>query len=191
MNDEQLVVALAAQQPDALGVLYDRYGAACYALAKRIVVDEMLAQDVVQEVLLAVWGGSATYQPDRGALSTWLLTLTHHKAVDVVRREQRHRLRRADLGQLDTTVSPDPPVDEQAAIAVRRSRVRAALGSLPDSQREVLLLAYFGGYTQSEIAQLTGTPLGTVKTRTSAAVRRLRRLLDGLAAEHAGEEAST
>ena len=142
-----------------------------------MVGDEQLAQDVVQEVFLAIWRGAAIYDGSRGSLSTWLFALTHHKSVDAVRRSQRHSGRRAPEETLNSEADPTPAVDEQAMASVRRDQVRAALADLPEPQRKALMLAYFGGYSQSEIAVLTGIPLGTVKTRTLAAMRRLRLVL--------------
>jgi RNA polymerase sigma factor (sigma-70 family) len=177
-DDASLGKLIASHDAGALEELYDRHGAACYGLARRVVTDEQLAQDVVQEVFLAIWRGAATYDGSRGTLSTWLYALTHHKSVDAVRRAQRHSGRRASEDALITEPDPSPGVDEQALASVRRDQVRAALADLPEPQRRALMLAYFGGYSQSEIAALTGIPLGTVKTRTLAALRRLRSVLD-------------
>jgi RNA polymerase sigma-70 factor (ECF subfamily) len=177
-DDASLGRLIASQDPGALEELYDRHGGACYGLARRVVTDDQLAQDVVQEVFLAIWRGAATYDGSRGTLSTWLYALTHHKSVDAVRRAQRHSGRRASEDALTTEADPSPGVDEQALASVRRDEVRAALADLPEPQRRALMLAYFGGYSQSEIAAMTGIPLGTVKTRTLAALRRLRAVLD-------------
>ena len=177
LDDATLGASIARRDPHALEQLYDRHGAACYGFARRVVADDQLAQDVVQEVFLAVWRGAATYDGSRGSLGTWLFALTHHKAVDAVRRAQRHSGRRAPEEALDFEPDAAPAVEEQAFEAVRRDQVRAALAELPEPQRDAVLLAYFGGYSQTEIAQLTGTPLGTVKTRTLAALRRLRTAL--------------
>jgi RNA polymerase sigma factor (sigma-70 family) len=177
-DDASLGKLIASHDAAALEELYDRHGGACYGLARRVVTDEQLAQDVVQEVFLAIWRGAATYDGSRGTLSTWLYALTHHKSVDAVRRAQRHSGRRASEDALITEADPSPAVDEQALASVRRDQVRAALADLPEPQRRALMLAYFGGYSQSEIAALTGIPLGTVKTRTLAALRRLRAVLD-------------
>jgi RNA polymerase sigma factor (sigma-70 family) len=177
-DDASLGKLIASHDPAALEELYDRHGGACYGLARRVVADDQLAQDVVQEVFLAIWRGAATYDGSRGTLSTWLYALTHHKSVDAVRRAQRHSGRRTSEDALITEADPAPGVDEQALASVRRDQVRAALADLPEPQRRALMLAYFGGYSQSEIAAMTGIPLGTVKTRTLAALRRLRSVLD-------------
>jgi RNA polymerase sigma factor (sigma-70 family) len=177
-DDTALGELISDHDARALEELYDRHSSASYGLARRVVGDEQLAQDVVQEVFLAIWRGAAKYDGSRGSLSTWLFALTHHKAVDAVRRSQRHSGRRAPEEALATEADPAPAVDDQAVASVRRDQVRAALAELPEAQRNALTLAYFGGLSQSEIAQQTGIPLGTVKTRTLAALRRLRTLLD-------------
>lgn len=180
LDDTTLGALIRDRDSSAIDELYDRHGSACYGLARRVVADEQLAQDVVQDVFLAIWRGAATYDGSRGSLSTWLFALTHHKSVDAVRRSQRHSGRRASEDALSTEPDPTPAVEEQAMASVRRDQVRTALAELPEPQRQALMLAYFGGYSQSEIAQLTGIPLGTVKTRTLAAMRRLRlALADG------------
>ncbi len=176
-DDAALGQLLAAHDPVALEELYDRHGQAAYRLACRVVVDEQLAHDVVQEVFLAIWRGAAGYDGSRGQLRAWLFSLTHHKAVDAVRGAQRHRSRRAPEEALECTPDPAASVEEQAVQAADNQTVHRALDALPEAQRKALLLAYFGGYTQSEIAAMTGAPLGTIKTRTLAALRRLRELL--------------
>jgi RNA polymerase sigma-70 factor (ECF subfamily) len=164
----------------ALEALYGRYGRACYGLARRILTDEQLAQDVVQEVFLAVWRDANRFDPSRGGFSSWLLSMTHHKAVDAVRREENHRKRRTSSELLDDRAFDGPEVDDQAWSTLRRERVRAAMHTLPDAQKQALVLAYFGGYTQREIAGITNTPLGTVKTRMLTGMRRLKDGLDGM-----------
>jgi RNA polymerase sigma-70 factor (ECF subfamily) len=178
LDDAALVALVTDGDGTALESLYGRYGRPAYALARRILADENLAQDVVQEVFLTVWRDSARFDATRGGFSTWLLTMTHHKAVDAVRREENLRKRRASADALEFTESADPYVDEEVWAHLRRDRVRAALADLPDAQREALALGYFGGYTQREIAKLTDTPLGTVKTRMLAGMKRMRSVLE-------------
>ena len=187
-DDRTLVTLVCGSDPAALEALYVRYGRACYSLARRILVDEQLAQDVVQEVFLAVWRDAGRFDAARGGFSAWLLSMTHHKAVDSVRREETLRKRRTSADVLETTESEAPKVDEAVWSLVRRERVREALKSLPAAQREALALAYFGGYTQREIAGLTATPLGTVKTRMLAGMRRMKESLDGLSNAAGGLE---
>jgi RNA polymerase sigma-70 factor (ECF subfamily) len=167
----------------AFTALYDEYGARCFGLAKRILRDDRLAEDAVQEVFLAIWRGVARYDASRGSVASWLLTVTHHKAVDSVRREENGRRRRAPLELLDDESLVEPDVEQRAITASDGSHVRAALAALPARQREALVLAYFGGYTQREIAELTQTPLGTVKTRMLTGMRRLRAELQALRPE--------
>jgi RNA polymerase sigma factor (sigma-70 family) len=179
LQDVALVALVTEGDGSALESLYGRYGRPAYALARRILADEQLAQDVVQEVFLTVWRDATRFDARRGGFGSWLLTLTHHKAVDAVRREENLRKRHAAAGTPDLTAPGGPDVDDEVWDVIRRDRVRTALAGLPDTQREALGLAYFGGYTQREIAQLTGTPLGTVKTRMLAGMKRLRNVLQG------------
>lgn len=172
---------LTSREPAAhIPELYDAHGPACYFLARNILRDVHLAQDVVQEVFTAAWSGAATYDPTRGSVRTWLLALTHHKAVDAVRRHQRHAGRAVTAEALDG-VAADVDVEQDVWRSIRRMHVLDALRALNDGQREVLVLAYFGAHTQAEIAAITGIALGTVKTRTLAALRRLRGSLDSAA----------
>lgn len=179
-DDRALVARVTEGDGGALEALYARYGRACYGLARRILVDEQLAQDAVQEVFLTVWRDASRFDAGRGAFSTWLLSMTHHKAVDSVRREENLRKRRTTEDALEVHESDAPQVDDAVWSLLRRERVRQALQTLPDPQRQALTLAYFGGYTQREIAGLTSTPLGTVKTRMLAGMRRMKDSLDGL-----------
>jgi RNA polymerase sigma factor (sigma-70 family) len=178
-SDDVLVLRLSDGDRTALAELYDRYGRVAYSLACRICVDTGLAEDVVQEVFLSVWSTPQRYDGARGAFVTWLLTLVHHKSVDAVRRESTIRRRtvpEAEDGG-DWSPPPDPGADDAALGAVAAAQVRAALGTLPSEQRLALALAYYGGYTQREVAALTGVPLGTVKSRMFNGVQRLRDLL--------------
>ena len=184
-DDRALVAAVGAGDGVALEEIYARYGRPCYSLARRILADEQLAHDAVQEVFLTLWRDASRYDPARGAFSSWLMSMTHHKAVDAVRREENFRKRRAGIEALDQVHSDAPTVEEQVWTSLRGDRLRAALRELPAMQREALTLAYFGGYTQREIAGITGNPLGTVKTRMLTGLRKLRTGLDGMSA--AGE----
>lgn len=170
-EDAELLVSVAAGDEAALEQLYQRYGPACFALARRLLDDAGLAEDVTQQVFLALWQGHG-YDPTRGSVSTWLLSVTHHKAVDAIRREGRQRKIASHDPSIELDVAPGP--DDEAWRRLRAERTRAALRTLSAEMREVLLLAYYGGYSQREIADLTGLPLGTVKSRTLAAMNRLR-----------------
>jgi len=187
-DDRSLVAQVAEGDGGALEALYARYGRACYGLARRILVDEQLALDAVQEVFLTVWRDASRFDATRGAFSTWLLSMTHHKAVDSVRREENLRKRRTTDEALEVTESDAPRVEDAVWSLLRRERVREVLRTLPEPQREALTLAYFGGYTQREIAGLTSTPLGTVKTRMLAGMRRMKESLDGMSNAAGGQE---
>ena len=183
--DEQLVRRVSEGDQAALGALYDRYGRPAYSLARRICADEGVAEDVVQEVFLAFWRDPLRFDPARGAFGSWLLTLVHHKSVDAVRKESAIRRRAvpaAEDGE-EWSAPPGPGADQAAIGAVVAGQVRAALGGLPAEQRQALALAYYGGYTQREVAALTGVPLGTVKSRMFTGVQRLRSALGPLLGE--------
>ena len=173
LSDEALVLLAARSQQTALAELYDRYGRPAYGLALRVLRDEALAEDAVQEAFLGVWRNASRFVPERGTASTWILTLVHRRAVDLVRREER---RHAD--PLEPAAEPSSgSVDDEAWLRLQRERVQAALRQLPDQQREALELAYYGGFTQSELAERLGLPLGTIKSRVFAGLARLRELL--------------
>jgi RNA polymerase sigma-70 factor (ECF subfamily) len=180
LDDRALIARVTEGDGGALEALYGRYGSACYGLARRILSDQQLAQDVVQEVFLTVWRDAHRFDGSRGGFSSWLLSMTHHKAVDAVRREENHRKRRSAAELLEERPTDSPQVEDEVWSGIRRDRVRTAMQTLPEPQREALVLAYFGGYTQREIAGLTNTPLGTVKTRMLMGMRRLKDGLDGI-----------
>jgi RNA polymerase sigma factor (sigma-70 family) len=173
LSDEALVALVARADEDALSELYDRFGRAAYGLALRVVRDPALAEDAVQEGFMTVWKSASRFVAERAKASTWILTLIHRRAVDLVRREQP---RRAEL--LDTapqTTGED--TEEEVWLRLQRERVQEALRALPDKQREALELAYYGGFTQSELADRLGEPLGTIKSRMFSGLARLRELL--------------
>jgi RNA polymerase sigma factor (sigma-70 family) len=173
LSDEALVALTARGEETALAELYDRYGRPAYGLALRIVRDGSLAEDAVQDAFLAVWRSAARFVPERGSASTWILTMVHRRAVDLVRREDRRRAEPLDEARLELAGGGD----ESAWARLERERVQAALRKLPDQQREALELAYYGGFTQSELAERLGQPLGTIKSRMFGGLARLRELL--------------
>jgi RNA polymerase sigma-70 factor (ECF subfamily) len=176
------------QVPTSITELYDRFRAPAFSLARRIIGDEVLAEDVLQDVFLSIWRAPGAFDPARGSLSTWVMSTVHHKAVDAVRREQSQRDRQA-RAQFDLEITvPTMTVDVGDIVHDRSvaARVRTALAALPQAQREALGLAYFSGYTQSEIASLTKTPLGTIKTRMRAGMGQLRKVLHEVSAGPAG-----
>jgi RNA polymerase sigma-70 factor (ECF subfamily) len=179
-RDRDLHRRVMLRDRDAFEHLYRRYAGVAYGLALRVTGYPALAQDVVHDAFLALWRAPEAFDPVRGPFRGFLLSLVHHRAVDTVRREERLRRRHA-------RVNPERDEDEDVAevivegswLAARRARVAKALEGLSAQQRQVLELAYFRGYTQARIAEEVGIPIGTVKTRTLAAMRRLRVLLAG------------
>ncbi len=173
--DEALLALVAREDEVALAELYDRYSRVAYGLALRVVRDPALAEDAVQEAFMAVWRSAAGFRSERAKPSTWILTLVHRRAVDVVRREERRR-----AAPLETAEEPDAyglATDEEIELTDRRRLVQEALRQLPDEQREALELAYYAGLTQSELAERLSVPLGTIKSRMFTGLRRLRDIL--------------
>jgi len=176
LSDEALVALVARADEEALAELYDRVSRIAYGLALRVLRDERHAEDAVQEAFLQVWRSAATFRAERAKASTWILTLVHRRAVDLVRREER---RQADPLTDDSALGQATEDTEEAAwLRFERERVQTALKQLPDVQREALELAYYGGFSQSELAERLGVPLGTIKSRMFAGLARLRELLD-------------
>lgn len=182
LSDEALVALVARGDETALGELYDRVGRVAYGIAFRVLRDDRLAEDAVQEGFLAAWRSAATFRADRAKASTWIVTLVHRRAVDLVRREERRRVEPLDLEQRD---APDPAgsAEEEAWLGFEREHVIRLLRTLPDAQREALELAYYGGFTQSELADRLGEPLGTIKSRMFSGLASLRELLAETEAE--------
>ena len=181
-QDQELVARLRAGDEEAFRSLFDRYASTAKALALRIVRQAQLAEEIVQEVFLAVWRSPDGYDGARGSVRSWLMGMVHHRAVDAVRREEAQR-RRADSvaaeARDETTADHADEVVEAIGRPEERRVVRAALDELPAEQREVLELMYFDGLTQTQVAEKTGLPLGTVKSRTLLGMRRMRSSLGG------------
>ena len=183
MSDEALVALVARGDDSALGELYDRVGRVAYGIAYRILRDERLAEDAVQEGFLAVWRSAATFRAERAKASTWIVTLVHRRAVDIVRKEERRRAEPLQAEARPDTPDPSGSAEDAAWLGFERDRVQAALRTLPDAQREAIELAYYGGYSQSELAERLGLPLGTIKSRMFAGLARLREVLDDAESE--------
>jgi RNA polymerase sigma-70 factor (ECF subfamily) len=172
-SDESLLARVATGDDDALGSLYDRFGRVAYGLALRILRDERLAEDAVQEAFLAVWRQAASFRPERANARAWVLTFVHRRAVDLVRREERRRTEPLEPEAEPATGS----TAEAAELRRRREAVQHALAQLPEEQRRPIELAYYGGLSQSELAERLGEPLGTIKSRMFTGLKRLRELL--------------
>ncbi len=173
LSDEAVVALVARSDEDALGELYDRFGRVAYGLALRVLRDEKLAEDAVQEAFLTAWRNADRFMPERAKASSWLLTFVHRRAVDLVRHEDRRRAERLP----ETPSALHESAEDDAWLRFERERVQTALKRLPDQQREALELAYYGGFTQSELAERLGQPVGTIKSRMFAGLVRLRELL--------------
>ena len=159
----------------ALGALYDRWVRSLYSLVLHLLKDPDEAEDVVEETFWQAWRKASSYEPSKGAVSTWLLTIGRRKALDRIRAKKRHK--EDPIGRDRTFAdlpSPNPDPSQDMEGSELREHVRAALRELPAEQREVLELGYFNGMSQTEIADATGQPLGTIKTRMRLAMQKLR-----------------
>jgi RNA polymerase sigma-70 factor (ECF subfamily) len=180
-QDRDLVRRASEGDEGAFRRLFQRYGPVAKALAVRIVRQPFLAEEVVQEAFLVLWRRPQSYREDRGTFRAWLLAAVHHRAVDLVRREEAHRRRaerserEAELSLAEADIAGD--VVDDTELARSRERIRRALQEIPAEQREVLELMYYEAKTQSIIAQELEIPLGTVKSRTLLGMRRMRSLL--------------
>jgi RNA polymerase sigma factor (sigma-70 family) len=180
-RDRDLVARVARGDPEAFRSLFERYAPAANALALRVVRRAHLAEEIVQEAFTALWRNPHAYDGARGSVRAWLMGTVHHRAVDLVRREEAHR-RRTEAAIPDAVDELADPAEEVVAALDRpseRRAVREALRALPPEQRDVIRLMYFEGRSQSQIAEATGLPLGTVKSRTLLGMRRLRAALGG------------
>jgi RNA polymerase sigma-70 factor (ECF subfamily) len=176
-SDEDLLGALQQRDARALEQLYDRYGRLAYGLAYRMLDDSTAAEDVVQEAFLNVWRQAPTYDARRGTARTWLLSIVHHRSIDVLRSRAN---RRNDI-QIDLVERTLAVTDTWSTVSVNieRETIRQAVASLPPDQQRTVELAYFAGYSQPEIATAMGVPLSTVKGRLRMAMQKLRTLLEG------------
>ncbi len=186
VSDEMLVRQAADGHQEGVTRLYDRYQAPAYALAVRITGDAALAQDVLQDAFLGVWRNAARYSPERGSVRTWLLAIVHHRSVDAIRR------RRPTVELPEEGAPPAemvlPDVWGEVSRRLDRHALLGALRTLPHAQREAIELAYFGGLTQTEIAERTGAPLGTVKSRVRMGLLALRGALGPNRSAEAGAD---
>jgi RNA polymerase sigma factor (sigma-70 family) len=178
-HDEELAARLASRDEQALRELFRAYGPSARAVAQRIVGSPTLADEVVQEAFLSVWQHAPNYRKELGSLRGWVFAAVHNRAVDAVRREQAIRRRAQEEETLRIPDADDvaEAVVESDELAEQQRRVRRALEQLPAEQRAVLERMYFEGRTQAAISKETGVPLGTVKSRTLLAMRRLRKEL--------------
>ena len=177
LADEELMQAAQAGDPMAFETLYDRHGGAAFSLAYRIVGTRAAAEDATQDAFLAIWRSRVRYQAARGSVRTWILGIVHNRTIDALRRNQVHAKRRADIEGIEDREPASELTDVEALRRDERRRVRAAIETLPEAQVKVIELAYFGGFTHIQIAEMLGEPVGTVKGRMRLGLDKLRREL--------------
>ncbi|MBC8123752.1 MAG: sigma-70 family RNA polymerase sigma factor [Gemmatimonadaceae bacterium] len=179
-SDAQLTQAVRQSDSRALALIYDRYGAVVYRLGLRILQDPREAEDLTQEIFLFFWNrGKDNYDPQRGTLNSYLMTMTRSRALDRIRRQET-AWRTQQRWKAEMLTAPARLPLETVSLGERSERVRGALGQLPEAQRTVLEMAYFEGYSQTEIAQQLQEPLGTVKTRSRLGLLKLKQALSDL-----------
>ena len=178
LTDLELLEHISNQDRDALATLYERFGRRVFSLAVRILSDSVSAEEVTQDVFMSVWRRGATYVSKKGKFTTWLFSIAHNRTIDELRKRRRDRSRTNDdiddhLNLKSGDVSPADATVAQSEYA----KIRAAMEDLPEEQKNVVEFSYFKGLTQTEIAEKTGQPLGTVKTRMRLALKKLRKAL--------------
>jgi RNA polymerase sigma-70 factor (ECF subfamily) len=178
LEDLELLAKIGDQDRDALSTLYDRYGRRVFALAVRILNDPVGSEEVTQDVFMSVWRRGATYTTKKGKFTTWLFSIAHNRTIDELRKRRRDRSRLNDNieDHYDLKSGDISPADA-AVVQSEYAKIRAAMEGLPEEQKNVVELSYFKGLTQTEIAEKTGQPLGTVKTRMRLALKKLRKAL--------------
>ena len=176
LEDQELLVRIAAGEKDALESIYERYSSAVYSLARYMLRSEAVAEEATQDVFLNIWLKASSYSSSRGQPKTWIMSVAHHKIIDVIRSRRRSDAVSdpKEYETLDLLPSQQIGTDEAVVRNLEAERVRRALDKLPAAQQEVVTLAYFGGLSQTEIAARLGQPLGTVKTRARLALQKLR-----------------
>jgi RNA polymerase sigma-70 factor, ECF subfamily len=173
VTDEDLLLAVARGDQAAFADVFDRFGGSVFGVVKRVVRDPSQSEEVAQEVMVEVWRTATRFDPDRGTARTWILTMAHRRAIDRVRSEQASRERTDRIGVRDRSRAFDE-VAEAVELRFEHQQVRESLTALTELQREAVELAYYGGHTYREVAELLDTPLGTVKTRMRDGLIRLR-----------------
>jgi len=181
LADEDLMQLVRKGDSEAFAVVYDRHSTVAYSLAYRMVGSRNSAEDVVQEAFLSLWRSGARYDRARGSVRTWVLGIVHNRAIDALRRSMVHDRRRASDEGIEERFEARERTDVEAARNDEAREVHAALRSLPAEQCRVIELAYFGGFSQSEIAAMLETPIGTVKGRMRLGLAKMRGELGGLA----------
>ena len=179
LDDHQLLQRVSSQDKTALDAIYSRYVSPVYSLAMFMLKDPSLAEEATQDIFLNIWMKSASFNGERGQPKTWIMSIAHHKIIDLIRSRRRATVMTepADYEDLERIPSGGISTEEEVERRIERERIQQALSTLPSSQREVILMAYFQGYSQSEMAEKLNQPLGTVKTRVRLAMQKLRLVL--------------
>jgi RNA polymerase sigma-70 factor, ECF subfamily len=177
-SDEALLAAIQDRDQRAIAALYDRYGGLAFGLAYRILGERNVAEDVVQDAFLSVWRRAISFEPGRGSVRTWLLSIVHHRAIDRLRGVSGRARQDAPLDDFERVLAVEDPWGE-VEIRVQREVLQAGLAALPEAQRQTIEMAYFSGYTQQEIATAMNVPVGTVKGRLRIGLQKLRSSLLG------------
>jgi RNA polymerase sigma-70 factor, ECF subfamily len=183
LADEEVMQLVQNGDPRAFELLYDRHGGAAFSLAYRMVGNRVAAEDITQEAFLSIWRSRLRYEPARGSVRTWVLGIVHHRGVDGLRRHAVHDRRRAGMEGVEERFEAPERTEVEAARRQEARSVRDALQALPDEQAKVIELAYFGGFSHSQIADMLGMPLGTVKGRMRLGLEKLRQSLEGPVSE--------
>jgi RNA polymerase sigma-70 factor (ECF subfamily) len=178
VSDAALVVSIGRYHEDALAEVYRRHAGAVFALARRLLADRTLAEEIVQEVFLRLWNDPDRFDPDRGSLRSYLLAQCHGRSVDLIRSESSRR--RREEKELTLAAEAGYDLEHEVWDMAVADRVKSTLKTLPEGEREAVLLAYFGGHTYREVADLLGTPEGTVKSRIRSGLKRMRGELAGI-----------
>ena len=177
LADEDLMQLVQRGDPRAFELVYDRHSGAAFSLAYRMVGRGNVAEDVVQEAFLSIWRSGARYERARGSVRTWVLGIVHHRAIDQLRRASVHSKRRASDEGIEDRIESGERTDVEVARRDEAQAIRSAMESLPPEQSHVIELAYFGGFTHTEIADILETPVGTVKGRMRLGLEKLRHSL--------------
>lgn len=177
LADEDVMTLAQEGEPRAFEILYDRHSGAAFSLAYRMVGNRVAAEDISQEAFLSIWRSRLRYRSDRGSVRTWVLGIVHHRAIDALRRSLVHDRRRTSAEGLEERQEAPELTDVEVGRRDEARHVRSAIGTLPSEQSRVIELAYFGGFTHSQIAEMLETPIGTVKGRMRLGLEKLRREL--------------
>jgi RNA polymerase sigma-70 factor (ECF subfamily) len=183
LADEEVMALVQEGSTSAFELVYDRHGGAAFSLAYRMVPNRTTAEDITQEAFLSIWRSRTRYEPTRGSVRTWVLGIVHNRAIDALRRNLVHDRRRTTAEGLEEREEATERTDIEVARLQEAHSVRDALKELPEEQARVLSLAYFGGFSHSQIAEMLEMPIGTVKGRMRLGLEKLRRALEGLVSE--------